>query len=756
MRTMRLTLRTLLAYLDDLLEPADAESIGKKVSDSDFASQLVSRVRDVTRRLRLGAPKVNGRGLALDANTVAEYLDNTLAAERIPEFERICLESDMHLAEVAASHQILTLVLGAPAEVLPESRQRMYQITGDTVPPSATAAEEAMAAEQASFDVAPEESLAAVVVEADRTNRHKPEVPEYLRERTSKSSRALPIVAALVLVALLSWVIYQAVGPLGLTTVASNDAAPQAAFVDDEATDPVAPTPAVVEPAAVDATAGDAASAELSPAPPARVLAAPEPPAEIMETETEIDAAPSPADTALTPVSPDELMPIDAVPRAPSEVPDALAPVSSLPTIDAAVEGAPRGEDPLATTPLTEEEMLEERAPQEGAPANSLPAGQNGIGRRVASNRDVLLRRHPQSRLWGQLSAADILFSGDELLTLPAYRSTLTLGVGANVQMIGPTCIQLGLDEATRMPGIAIKYGRVILMSAGRADMKLMLAVGDRQATLEFGPAETTVAIEVRSHLQLGSDPSAAPAALEADFYVTSGELTWRDASGVEARLTAPAREVLLGQASLAAEAGAEFPAWTTGIDDERPIDQRAAMTLRDNIQADRDIVLNLKELAADRRPEVASLAARSLSYLDEFGTLVGTLNDSTQRSFWPPNIAALRDGLGRGPETAALVRAIFEKQRSDDGTQLYRLLCGYTTEQLQGGAARELVELLDHEDLDFRVLGITNLTEITGSANFYRPERSASERQSQVQKWRQRLAAGDIVPKAPPAPAGS
>ena len=143
---MRLTLRTLLAYLDDTLEPGEIKQIGQKVAESDAAQELIARIKQVTRRRRLTTPPDGGPGERFDANVVAEYLDNELSSEQVAELEKLCLESDVHLSEIAASHQILTLVLGEPALIPPTAKRRMMALVHGRKPKVATTVRKGTAA----------------------------------------------------------------------------------------------------------------------------------------------------------------------------------------------------------------------------------------------------------------------------------------------------------------------------------------------------------------------------------------------------------------------------------------------------------------------------------------------------------------------------------------------------------------------------------------------------------------------------------
>jgi hypothetical protein len=106
---------------------------------------------------------------------------------------------------------------------------------------------------------------------------------------------------------------------------------------------------------------------------------------------------------------------------------------------------------------------------------------------------------------------------------------------------------------------------------------------------------------------------------------------------------------------------------------------------------------------------------------------------------------------MWRSQQTAAQVREAFQHQRGpDDGPALFRMLWGYNEQQIADGATGRLLELLDHDDLDYRVLAIWNLRRITGLNLPYYPDHSADERRRHIQRWRDKLQTG-----APAAAAG-
>jgi hypothetical protein len=209
---VRLTLRTLLAYLDDTLEPAEIKQIGQKVAESDAAQELVARIKQVTRRRRLTTPPATGPGARFDPNTVAEYLDNEMPGDQVAELEKQCLESDVHLAEIAACHQILTLVLGEPALVPPTAKERMYGLVQGR---------EAIPFRKAASPQAAQAGLAGADADADEMLLLG--LPFY--RRSAWLRWALPLAAVLLLVGLgiALWQVVANTGPHDFSRVASAD-----------------------------------------------------------------------------------------------------------------------------------------------------------------------------------------------------------------------------------------------------------------------------------------------------------------------------------------------------------------------------------------------------------------------------------------------------------------------------------------------------------------------------------------------------
>ncbi len=723
---MRLTLRTLLAYMDGVLEPADAENIEEKIQESEFASGIVNRVRDVVRQLRLGAPKLRGKEKGLDPNTVAEYLDNTLPTEQVPDFEKVCLESDTHLAEVAACHQVLTLVLGEPAEVTSESRERMYGLIHQTKKPAVEAvkkppAKEVPADGKAAVDGSPQ------IEELPRVPREKPEIPAYLREPSRR--RMWPVAAALLLLTMLACVAVLAVGPQNLIAFIkgqpdAEEVAP-AAVAESETTS--LETPAE-QPANTNLEDGprDLAPLDNVPVPATDETVAKESETAVGETELAIEP-PVPGAMPGT-ATPNIEVPTEQKPSATNVV----RPGMTEPATVADDEAIPEPPEPAPSTPVVA---------QAAKPGEDVPS----LLGRFVSNRTVLLKFDGETSAWKRLPSRAAIGPGDRLLAMPAFNATLALGSGINLDLLGGSMVEFGPPDANGTPQLTIHYGRVVLMKAGGDQVGIHLLADGQQGWLELSGPNSIAAVEAVRTLPPGSDPEAEPAPLFVRLYVSQGDVTWRTTEDAQPRtLTAPFQNTL-GSDNQTPEQS--LPQWLT--QDTTPlIERRGAEFIEEHLAPDRQIVLRaaLKELVGHRRSEVKALAARCLAYLGVYEPIINALGNPTQHAAWPALIDELARAIARSTQEATDVREAFELHRGAEGAKLFRLLWGYSTQQLRNGEARELVAGLDHEAIDVRVLSFWNLHRLTGEKNAYRADHTATRRRLPVQKWREQLEAGEIV----------
>lgn len=738
---MRLTLRTMLAYLDDILDPDDAQDIARRIDESEFATNVVHRTRDVMRRLRLGAPSLYDRGMSVDPNTVAEYLDNTLPSERVPDFEKVCLESDMHLAEAAACHQVLTLVLGEPAEVDPASRERMYGLIARPQPEAPAAAD------------APKSNGQPQPAAADRS---KPEVPNYLRDAVATRRRWVWATAAVVLVCgglvaaaigwgdrdwLRNWVTRAPEGGGASVSPVDGDAAHGASLLSAD----VADEGPAEEPADDSEHPGDPA---LDPA--ADLMAAGNP--QGVDLELEVPAGAADTDR---PAAADVDADADDDPRPP--VPADLAAIGGAVTDDAAAAtdvAAHSGAEDGADEPTDAAVAAVDERPVPPPAADAAPAAANAesVGRFVSA-RTVLLRRNPAAG-WEAMASLSGLSGGDTLVAPTSFRSTLVLRNGVTVQLLGDTAVELLPSDQQGRLGMRVRNGRAVLMTVGAEPVEMLLQAGDRSGLVTFADGSSELAVDVDGRLEPGSDPTLAPPRLAVELFATSGSVAWQDAtSGETLVLVAPAQR-RLDLPPLPADQQqppSTIPDWIAA----RPlgqIDQAAAEAVEGHLaQPQRSVVLGLKELTQHRKREIRALAARCLGAIGQYEALVGVLSDPEQRPVWPQQIEALQAATSTGTDAATQVRNAFASVRQEDGPALFRMLWGYTADELTSAEATRLVEYLEHEDLDFRVLAIWNLHEITGAISSYRPEYPPARRQQYVLRWQQKLAAGEIAPR--PAP---
>ena len=779
---MRLTLRTLLAHLDRTLDPEDDAAIAAKLRESEFASRLVQRVRACLTSGSLAAPSAEATGTADDPNRIGEYLDSVLSAEQVAEVERICLESDIHLAEVAACHQVLTLVLAKPAEVSLSLRHRVYELGSDAgagqhggtngsfsgqVPPYTpeTSAAETLTRPLPTPGSKPGGPLVAPPIlpvgpddsgVSDAPTRikatGKPAVgdeaiagvkrlsPADLADYRVRPARVMPWLVSLGLLAAFLFVAAKAFSPLldrqtrdsdrwlseadRSSAVNGRESAtePREAPGSEDSTDPES------SPIVDQADAPDGSPSPVVPPSPSTDDSS------VGNTITDdaveegggADSDATASDAAMPPSDPVDESDVAATPPAESlpdneltESPAVTEPAESALAVDAT-------DPPLPTDPPAEVEPI-----------------------RVTGEGSLLLIRDPELNAWVLGRQDDVVEPASELICPPLYRDRLSLHGQVDLTLVGPA--KLGLMPA---PGQAAEldlvFGRY-LVSGVEESNRLTIRFADTVSVLTLPSPDSIAALEVVSQRPAGANPEN-PQLTRSVLRVLAvqGAPSWRSGNRPEVVLESGQLLTLGGDNQVSLGDLENVPGWLeepiVAVDSLESLAREGLLQL---VRGDESIELSLREAMEFRRAEVSGLAARTMLLLDRFDVYFGTegvFSQPAQKSYWPEHFAAMVKAIDRGPESAAAVsRAI----RQMDGAQaelIYRMLWLYSDQDLAAGADEVLVKALDDSNMTVRVLASENLRRITGTVMNFRPEvESAARRSSDIKKWEVRLRRGDI-----------
>jgi hypothetical protein len=820
---MRLTLRTLLAYMDDMLDPEDQEELGRKIEASPFATELIHRSRDAVRRLRLSAPDplpadaddLHGSDSYLDPNTAAEYLDSTLPPDEVGEFERHCLEAgpnaDMLLAEAVSCHHILTLVLGEPAEVDADLRQRMYGIVAHSEPA-------VQRTDGAHREPRPEpaEPSHGSLLRRPPVDPDEAAVPDYILEAARVRRRKRnQLIALMVVSASLAGLVVFFMWPQGEPELPPAVAQGRMGNVGDldngvaESGDQTADA----GPPKVDQDAQQAAIDAGGEPPPFNADAATSPPPAAAEPDL-----PATGDLAL-----DLPLPADSGGGTPAAPPEGLVPggttappaVPISPATDAAL-GAPNatntdaggaatmtpsgglladaGTSPIPTPgadalPATGAEAAgadataAPAAPSDAGPGATAPEGPTAAdaaadfaggsasradttaapprqaGVYLGLNNDLLLRYSPALGQWVRLAPRSALAGGDRLLVLPNF---VTLaGIGADVNAIlggGSEVIVAAPAAGTADSGLEIVYGRVVLNS-GLNGNRIAVTVGDQTRVFKLAPS-STLAVEVARSFVRGSDPATEPAPMTVTWYLRSGKAEWNDGSS-DLTAEGAATWATLDGVDQPPQALKDLPAWIDG-DPISNVEAGARDAIAASLPPGEPVNLALLELTSPaglgRRTEVRSLAARSGAYVGEFEPLVKALSDPAERARRKEQVETLRAAIARSPDAVEKIHDAIElqlgQQSADDLTEM---LLGYsaadvgtTKDEVKQGVLVRLIDWLNNEQLAYRVLASYNLNEITGTSYLggYRPEHAQRQREREMRFYWDRLEKGELMPR--------
>jgi hypothetical protein len=749
---MRLTLRTLLAYRDGVLDSKDAALLESKLRESSTAQQISQRIDDGMANPRLAPIPVDAKEFGFDANHIAEYLDDTIPVDQIPAMERCCLENNALLSEVGSCHRVLAKALSSPVDIPWALRDRILALPsapgakpsrlkilrlgkdGSTVRFDAPTVSKFDAVQQgvATLEAVPtqqepsntpfvdQNQLAAVRpssseprgsgIELNEGLGHQ--VPEYLigqdRSWLKNVAAVATLVCALVLVAFL------AIGPMErLQSMLEEeysivDVKAARPSVENPASDKQTPQPSKSE------TAGS--RAEIPP--DASSTTPTEKPVAAAEGATSRDSSSGTNDSGS------------------SEAASVTAPETIAGGSDRTVTGK---NDAATSQPL----LVASTQGAVGTSSGSLPAGPSikWLPESKESSQSLVFYRNPldTSLVWQKIEPGFSTAMGD--IVVPPYQRTEFVTQGG-IRIVVCDATQLEFQAKTT----SMAYGRVLLFPTpdGRT-LELETPIGS--CTIAFADLSSSCALEIRHDWGENTREDLIEGNLKTVCSVTLfgiqgvSSVSWRTGE-VDQR-----EELQVGDKLEMAESGAVSksdmtvaPNWfRTSV--ERSIDQFAVQDAnkafgRSNEKSALELLV---ELSQSKRAETASLATRILCQLGRFDCLFGSngliarKGAYTHLQTWLPELVNL---LGEASMRSKFFETANESLESRT-VDILRLLVTHSARQMREGGERLLIESLSSNQQDERLLAIIQLNQLTGKTFGFHPEKNSTD---SIQQWRRTL----------------
>tara|TARA_R110002072_G_scaffold173600_2_gene328283 strand:- start:52324 stop:54642 length:2319 start_codon:yes stop_codon:yes gene_type:complete len=759
---MRLTLRTLLAYLDDLLEPAQAREIGEKISESGYASALVDRIREVMRRRRLTAPDAKSPSGGLDPNSVAEYLDNTLEPDAVADVEKVCLDSDVHLAEVAASHQILTLVLGEPVDVPMRTRERMYALGPSPKPTGANGHALAEGNSKAGSDSTVTVSKRPPAkVEDSNADSFTSSIPDYLRP-VPLWRRMAPVAVGVLVGAVWLCVVYldpttpfgkpsdngNTVAQLGQSnnTVDAGSSAGETLSAEqsgnptsESSGQGTATTPAIAEPRPDEQIDPEVVSANKPPRsiseldgfdpavrPVATVAPLPNP------------TAPAPSGTQVASTSPEPDVPIlpeRPVPTAGASVTATTAPVLVGSSVSA----------PSTTSPLTPAAIPPETTTSPEVTATpTVPAPEV-----LYTSREGILA-HKSGDNWLVMPHRTVIRPGDRVATLEPFSAILEVSsLDLLIELHGGAVIEfLG---ATKDEHVSLKLvsGRISLQRRSPETNTESVVIGlqliDEPCRLTLRTSTTRCGVELTTVEANAFEKELGEDRYTGNLFVVEGRINFVGKLAGDVPLTGPSWFPLTPVDLRAMVDRGDRPPLLTVPDWLDPshagitsTQRRYASRFEKEIDIEQPLRDSIPSIVKSRIPAISELAVQSMVTVGMYDQLVQVLAEAEFLEARSAAITGLRRWLPAAPENRETLRAALQKHFPiGEIDTIYRLLWGYNDDDARNPATSKLlVDWLGHDNLVIRQLAFDQIYRLTGQRYDYRPINPSNQRKVAVDRW--------------------